>query len=101
VVLAPHDHPAYQADPDDGRCAALKLVMVWGFAGEWYMQGWEGHVLAAARTLACGRLVAGRGGEDQGPVRGMLGKWLNATRIARTEKVVERERSCASGTGAS
>ncbi len=38
------------------------------------MQGLGGHVLAAARALARGWLVAERGGEDPGLVRGHAGK---------------------------
>lgn len=55
------------------RSAAPKLLMAWVSPGAVHA-GLGGHVLAAARALACGWLVAERGGKDPGLVRGHAGE---------------------------
>src|SRR2546423_1698479 len=60
-----------------------------------------GPVWRGRREVAGRLVVGGRGCEDRGPIRGHAGGGGSTTaRIKGVEKVVERERSRASGTGA-
>src|SRR5215469_1639778 len=59
-----------------GRSVALKLLMACVSPGA-VDAGFGGHVLAAARELACWWLVAGRDGESWGRSWACWGRWLS------------------------